>query len=436
MSEPGPLSASIIGSFAYLTVKDRLPVIVTRVIDQLYRERINIVDKYGEAATEGCKEVIGRLSQLKNAIQTNKPLELLEATDPLSPCDDSHVWNRHFEEYISTYEVPPKWFTAPWMYVECFMYAHIHESFYLCPALKDFDPFCEQKQKALLESLSATETLAQHVLSVCSSLPSLTQEQLRQHVINLIEISVWGNKCDLSISSGEERSPETDLLVSLDSLRPYILVNHSSPLWQLLVSLPEDQRDIVLVLDNAGFELVTDLCLMMLLTEAGLTTSLTFHVKTRPWFVSDTTHADLFWTLDTLREKGGACSEIGNKWKKYIEDGQWKVCESSFWTTPIPYSQMSTVDPNLYSQLSKASLIIFKGDLNYRKLTGDLDWPTTTNFEQALRGFCVAPLLVLRTLKGGPVVGMAERQAEDLATTVRDWNTSGEYGVIQLCTFS
>lgn len=62
----------------------------------------------------------------------------------------------------------------------------------------------------------------------------------------------------------------------------------------------------------------------------------------------------------SCREKSGACSEIGNKWKNYLESGQWKLCESNFWTMPTPYSQMSTVDPSLYSQLSKASLIIFK----------------------------------------------------------------------------
>lgn len=66
----------------------------------------------------------------------------------------------------------------------------------------------------------------------------------------------------------------------------------------------------VLVLDNAGFELVTDLCLLTILTEAGLTTSLTIHPKTRPWFVSDTTRTDLSWTIDTLRYSTGLILDI------------------------------------------------------------------------------------------------------------------------------
>ena len=48
---------------------------------------------------------------------------------------------------------------------------------------------------------------------------------------------------------------------------------------------------------------------------------------------------------------------------------------------------MQDVAPDLYAELSQLKLIIFKGDLNYRKLVGDRDWPLSTTFTQAVSFF-------------------------------------------------
>ena len=43
-----------------------------------------------------------------------------------------------------------------------------------------------------------------------------------------------------------------------------------------------------------------------------------------------------------------------------MSSGRWRFSQNKFWTTSYDYAAMSAVDPNLHSELSKASLIIFK----------------------------------------------------------------------------
>ena len=102
-----------------------------------------------------------------------------------------------------------------------------------------------------------------------------------------------------------------------------------------------------------------------------------------------------------------------------------------FYTLGRPYSHMSAVRPKLHQKLQKSHLIIFKGDLNYRKLVGDLDWATTTSFEDALQGFRPAPLVSLRTLKADVVVGLDRGQAEVVEKEDADWMVTGKYAVVQ-----
>ena len=90
--------------------------------------------------------------------------------------------------------------------------------------------------------------------------------------------------------------------------------------------------------------------------------------------------------------------KLGEKWSHYFSTGAWTLHSDPFWTYPHDFSLLKADDPDLYRSLSEASLVIFKGDLNYRKLVGDLAWSPTTSFEKSLQGFHPAPLVSLRTL--------------------------------------
>jgi len=196
------------------------------------------------------------------------------------------------------------------------------------------------------------------------------------------------------------------------------------------------QVTIDIVLDNAGFEIVTDLVLAEFFIQANLASRVRFYPKRMPWFVSDVTPLDFDWTLKQLQQDTDTTlSRLSDMWRERMQNGSFVLEQSDdmtvYWTLPDAYFTMKDVCPALYRNLSESDLIIFKGDLNYRKLVGDLDWPHTTTFRQALRGFTPSALVSLRALKANVVVGLRPGQAEMAEKENEEWMVSGKYGVIQ-----
>lgn len=191
-----------------------------------------------------------------------------------------------------------------------------------------------------------------------------------------------------------------------------------------------DRVDIVL--DNAGFELVTDLILADFLVSSGLVRQIHFHGKSFPWFVSDVTAHDFQWTIQQATAANHKwMSKCGYQWQIYLKEGAWHYNDHPFWTQPHEFCDMAADAPELYATLQEADLVLFKGDLNYRKLTGDREWDHAVSFSTALRGFGPAPLCSLRTLKANVQVGLQPGQGEKLTSQDPTWMTSGKYAVIQ-----
>jgi hypothetical protein len=67
------------------------------------------------------------------------------------------------------------------------------------------------------------------------------------------------HRCDLSISAGSKQSASGDAILSLAGLASKILVNEADQAWSTLRAAAGGPVDIVM--DNAGYELFTDLCL-------------------------------------------------------------------------------------------------------------------------------------------------------------------------------
>ncbi|XP_078673660.1 damage-control phosphatase ARMT1-like isoform X1 [Branchiostoma floridae x Branchiostoma belcheri] len=428
---PDRLSAKFKGSFAYKTVKDRIPSILVKVIDVLARNYGKFKEDYGEEGVEDAKGVVGRLSGLRNEMQTDKPVVPLTDTRA-----DIKIWNRYLEEVRAAQGSDPSWFTSAWLYVECYMYRRIQQALEESTRLRTFDPFRAQKAAGLLNSELPIASLASYVHEATQDPSTLTPQDIHALFNQLIQVNLWGNKCDLSISGGSENYQKHDPIQQLASLKPFIIINQTDQVWGR-ISQPKSSKRVDLVVDNAGFELFSDLVLAELLLVTKLADVIHFHLKAMPWFVSDATREDFMWTLDVLRASNhAAVSHYGNRWRQWVEDGTWVLHEHDFWTCPHDYSQMEAVAPDLYADLAKSHLVVFKGDLNYRKITGDLKWPHTVPFSRALRGFLPSALCTLRTLKADLIVGLEEGQAERIereAEEAADWMVSGNWAVVQYC---
>ena len=256
-------------------------------------------------------------------------------------------------------------------------------------------------------------------------------------VIVFQQVALWGNKCDLSISAGAENHQVVDPIKSLNNLRDFILIDHTEGVWGTMQEAHETKQGAVrvdIVLDNAGFESFTDLIMAEFLLTSKLADKICFYPKAFPWFVSDVIVADLKWTLEEITSsENAAMAELGKRWKGRFVDGSFQFIEHDFWTLPYDFSQMKKVAPDLYTELGRADLIFFKGDLNYRKLTRDRKWDPMTSYPHALAGFHPAPLCALRTLKADVITGLKPGQAEETQRKSDKWMVSGDFAVIQFC---
>lgn len=471
---PPPLSAQDRSSFAYKTIKDRLPVIIVKTIDFFHRQRKELYKFGGTISSPNeaqlaeleldAKATISQLTQIRKDLETNKAALLLERINNLGSDleffnDDVELWNKALNQHKLNDGSLPRWFDSPWLLVECYLYRQIKQIMLKSNHLKMFDPFVEQKQAACRSAILQMTAVANHLIAVEKTIKEATNHSHpseRSQFSLFIQLALWANKSDLSISGMSAdriqlQKATVDLRESLESLEENILCDNMSEVWFKAQSIKSQVKErsqgnkpifIDLVADNSGYELFVDFCLIHFLTLMlcpQLDTSkevfkVRIHVKRMPWFVSDTLRQDIDWLLNFLSNQDASLQALSKKWKVFIESKSWEIYDHKFWTLPDDYNEMESVSEDLYKLLSGSSLIIFKGDLNYRKLVGDRKWHLLTPFRVALRNFCPAPLVALRTAKADVVVGIedvnlfAKINNNELP---RDWMLSGEYGQIQ-----
>lgn len=424
-----PLSAKYSKCFAYPTFKERLPGIIQNVIDDL-KNKDEIRSKYGEDAVKEIDAIVEKIQAFKNEIPIDQPLREVNTDGPFS--EAAAIYNKEIKlREIENAGNPPTWFQTEWLFAECYSYFKLAEIFYTSSYLDKYETFLKVKTDSLLSSKAPILQLSKYIEENRAHWTSANEKEKKETFIFLLKCSLWGNKADLSLSGGKTVTAQHDIYSELNSLDKNIIANDLEEVFELVNT---KNQIIDIVLDNAGYELFNDLCFADYLVHAGFAKKIIFHGKPIPWFVSDVTPTDFNSNFEILSSEFNSehVASLVREWTNYLKNGQWEFKAEWFWITPYDFSKMSTVDPKLYDELAKNKLVIFKGDLNYRKLVGDIYWEPTTSFKAALRGFEPTNVLALRTVKADTVAGLKKGVFEELTQKNPKWLSTGEYALLQL----
>ncbi len=391
---PPPLVGAEVGSFTEYTVTQRMPAIARRVI----------------AENSFTSTVNDSLEQLASALPSGYILPLVDDTGA-----DFNNWNEYLHPLLGQ-----RWVDIPWFVAETYFYRLIlNITGYFAPGeSQGVDPFALQKLQGLETGFDAIATLCHQVNSW------LDNSESEGALLGLLYFALWGNRVDLSLWSAFE-TDRTQF--DIQTQQAHILVNDAASVVDLISKNQQGRFDIVV--DNAGFELVCDLCLVDFLLGSGLAKQIKLHLKPHPTFVSDAMIQDVHQTIEFFAKSNNwDVTFFANRLQEYLELGKLVLSSDSFWTSPLAFWEMPDVIRN---DLAASNLTIIKGDANYRRLLGDRHWDYTTNINDIISYF-PAPLLALRTLKSEVAAGIKSEIIEKVAPSDTNWLTNGQWGVIQL----
>jgi hypothetical protein len=153
------------------------------------------------------------------------------------------------------------------------------------------------------------------------------------------------------------------------------------------------------------------------------------HLKWHPTFVSDATLPDLLHFIGLLGGGGHSAGAraLGQRLETAFVSGRLRFAPDPFWNSSRFLWELPL---HLARLFETAALVIVKGDANYRRSVGDTIWSADTVLKQVLASF-PAPVLLLRTMKSDPLVGLSPETAAELDGLDGEWRVNGRRGVIQ-----
>jgi len=385
---PPMLMTSDPDSYARLTILERKPTIIAQVIsDHHYPASIvaNLIDFKSEIANQEIKPIVEK-----------------------SP--DTVFWNECVLNNSGK-----TWLEIPWYFAETYFYRKLLEATGYFQPGDTFhqDPFLPGKIQSLESDIPWFETELQH----------FTEIPEEQRFSALFHSCLWGNRADLSNFTVKEQVQNVYYARKQNS---HILTDHTCEVESIL---GKGCNRLDWICDNIGKEQLFDLATADFILNHFHCDQIVFHLKDRPFFVSDATIEDTLFTIGRLQNATQvAALNLGNRLKECMISDRIKLIASPFYTSCFMYRQLPD---ELRNELVYSDLVILKGDVNYRRLIDDCHWPFTTPMEK-ITSYFPAPFVTLRTLKGEILVDLADGQAEEIGREDPNWLINGKRGIIRL----
>jgi hypothetical protein len=390
---PDPIRVGGDNEFATDTMAVRVPGIIRQV------QSMNA--DYPDA-------ILRRLDRLHTALTGDEPIQMLELLP--APGPDYEDWQAAYHEQRQKID-PLTWQNSEWFFAETFCYRHLIQTVRWTETGRD--PFVQKKR----EELESARFLK--LLNAALEVEGTFAEKLPV----LLSFCLWGNRVDLSHPAGDiaaDALNEDEFLADdREALRRYVTADAGDR--------GAGERIVHIIADNAGTELAMDLILADLLLAGGCCEAVVFHVKPFPTYVSDATVADVWNVVRTMETSGDSPAHLATRLRRAWNDERLQIATHHFWTSSRFLWEM----PPALSQLFRtASLVILKGDMNYRRAVGDALWDIQPAFSTVMQYF-PAPVVALRSLKSDTVVGLPTELVRRLDQNNAGWRVGGYYGVIQ-----
>eukprot|EP00529_Nitzschia_sp_RCC80_P022196 CAMPEP_0113468152 /NCGR_PEP_ID=MMETSP0014_2-20120614/15201_1 /TAXON_ID=2857 /ORGANISM="Nitzschia sp." /LENGTH=492 /DNA_ID=CAMNT_0000360519 /DNA_START=250 /DNA_END=1728 /DNA_ORIENTATION=- /assembly_acc=CAM_ASM_000159 len=449
---PEPICSDVPGSWAYDTMSRRVD---EEILQRTLEDNIDVL---GTSSDPKYRQVVTKFQSLRDELRTSSPIKMLEELDLSHPDytnEEKALRRREYDEWSlmlqALLENNHTWLTAPWLVAEFYVYRRLIEAtgfWDRSSPLYKFDPFQKQKNAGLVSSVGSAEPMLGKVLQLDKLTTDASKSSsssaaaagggsttLLENGVNIAaSIALWGNKMDLSLWPADAANADVDIFSSiLEKAHENLLHDDSKTLAEHCIKLHNDGGgNVDIIVDNAGFELITDLALAQYLVDSGIAKCVTFQLKSHPTFVSDALEKDLlehiehYASLDETTYPNA--KESGQKWKQFIQDGRWKANEDNFWCQPFAMWDMT--EPLRSDLRDRCDLAFVKGDANYRRLLGDCMWDRTAPFEDVVGSYFPCPVCALRTLKAEIGCGMDADQIERAKSLDDNWQVNGRFGVV------